>query len=199
LNNLITGKQALHAIGAVLDFREKTITIDSILLPTRNIVNLQIKPSVRILDAKYDKADLPEIVRTSCPHLTPSERDMLKTNLETNEFASNPPFSKIYPNFRGNDVKNLAHFLAGTMDLKKLKTWNFNKKIKFGNSCEKTFSNNLVFEPMTFPTPPMSDPTKVWYTQIHRHCSQMQDFYFYWSLVHRHCPSRPLSTAPLLR
>jgi len=67
----------LHDIGAVLDFREKTITIDSILLPMRNIVNLQIKPSVEILDAKYDKADLPEIVRTSCPHLTPSERDML--------------------------------------------------------------------------------------------------------------------------
>ena len=75
--DLIIGKQSLHDIGAVLDFREKTITIDSILLPMRNIVNLQIKPSVRILDAKYDKADLPEIVRTSCPHLTPSERDML--------------------------------------------------------------------------------------------------------------------------
>jgi len=68
----------------------------------RNIVNLQIKPSVTralkhnafqaqepistqkaikrvigILDAIYDKADLPEIVRTSCPHLTPSQRDML--------------------------------------------------------------------------------------------------------------------------
>jgi hypothetical protein len=77
LYDLIIGKQTLHDIGAVLDFREKTITIDSILLPMRNIVNLQIKPSVEILDAKYDKADLPEIVRTSCPHLTPSERDML--------------------------------------------------------------------------------------------------------------------------
>jgi len=104
LYDLIIGKQTLHDIGAVLDFsfREKTITIDSILLPMRNIVNLQVKPSVTralkhnafqaqepistqkaakqvigILDAKYDKADLPEIVRTSCPHLTPSERDML--------------------------------------------------------------------------------------------------------------------------
>ena len=35
------------------------------------------KRVIGILDAKYDKADLPEIVRTSCPHLTPSERDML--------------------------------------------------------------------------------------------------------------------------
>jgi hypothetical protein len=75
LHDLIFGKQTLHDIGAVLNFRENTITIDSILLPIRNSVNLQIKPSVRILDAKYDKADLPlpEIVRTSCPHLTPSD------------------------------------------------------------------------------------------------------------------------------
>jgi len=30
-------------------------------------------------------------------------RQKPKTNLETDEFASNPPFSKIYPYFRGND------------------------------------------------------------------------------------------------
>ena len=42
LYDLIIGKQTLHNIGAVLDFRDKTITIDSILLPMRNIVNLQI-------------------------------------------------------------------------------------------------------------------------------------------------------------
>ena len=46
LYNLIIGKQTLHNIGAVLDFREKTITIDSVLLPMRNIINLQINPSV---------------------------------------------------------------------------------------------------------------------------------------------------------
>ncbi len=46
LYNLIIGKQTLHDIGAILDFKEKTITIDSILLPMRNIVNLQLKPSV---------------------------------------------------------------------------------------------------------------------------------------------------------
>jgi len=33
-------------------------------------------------------------------------------NLGNDEFVSNPPFSK-------------AQFLAGTMDLKKLKTWNY--------------------------------------------------------------------------
>ncbi len=94
LYDLIIGKQTLHDIGAVLDFKEKTITIDSILLPMRNIVNLQLKPSVtkalqhnsvqaqesvstqnatkrviEILDAKYDKANLPEIVKDNCSHL----------------------------------------------------------------------------------------------------------------------------------
>ncbi len=38
--DLIIGKQTLHDIGVVLDFKEKIITIDSILLPMRNIVNL---------------------------------------------------------------------------------------------------------------------------------------------------------------
>jgi len=96
LYDLIIGKQTLHDIGAVLDFKEKAITIDGILLPMRNIVNLQLKPSVTrallhntcqaqepistrnatkrvigILDAKNDKADLPAIVRDNCSHLTP--------------------------------------------------------------------------------------------------------------------------------
>jgi hypothetical protein len=89
LYDLIIGKQTLHDIGIVLDFKERTITIDDILLPMRNINNLQLKPSisralklnssfarepastrnatkciVEILDAKYDKADLPSIVKT---------------------------------------------------------------------------------------------------------------------------------------
>ena len=102
LYDLIIGKQTLHDIGAVLDFKEKTITIDSILLPMRNIVNLQIKPSVtralrhntcqaqepistrnatkrvlEILDAKYDRANLPAIVRDNCAHLTPLHQEKL--------------------------------------------------------------------------------------------------------------------------
>jgi hypothetical protein len=89
LYDLIIGKQTLHDIGAVLDFKERTITIDDILLPMRNINNLQLKPSIsrllklnsifaqepastrnatkhvmEILDAKYDNADLPSIVKT---------------------------------------------------------------------------------------------------------------------------------------
>jgi hypothetical protein len=46
LYDLIIGKQTFHEIRAVLDFKEKTITIDSILLPMRNVVNLQLKSSV---------------------------------------------------------------------------------------------------------------------------------------------------------
>jgi hypothetical protein len=44
--DLIIGKQTLHDIGTVLDFKERTITIDDILLPMRNINNLQLKPSI---------------------------------------------------------------------------------------------------------------------------------------------------------
>ncbi len=85
-----------------MDFQEKTITIDKILLPMRNIGNLQLKPRitralrentcfaqepistcsatkcmVKLLDAKYEKADLPTIVRENCSHLTASNREKL--------------------------------------------------------------------------------------------------------------------------
>ncbi len=85
-----------------LDFQEKTITIDKILLPMRNIVNLQLKPritralreisclaqepisnrsatkrAVKILVAKYEKADLLAIIRENCSHLTASDREKL--------------------------------------------------------------------------------------------------------------------------
>jgi hypothetical protein len=100
--DLIIGKQTMHDLGVKLDFREKTITIDKILLPTRNIVNLQLKPritralrentcfaqepistrsatkrTVKILDAKYEKADLPAFIRENCSHLTASDREKL--------------------------------------------------------------------------------------------------------------------------
>ncbi len=102
LYDLIIGKQSLHDICAVLDFKEKTITIDSTHLPMRNIVNLQLKPSItralrhntcqaqepvstrngtkrilEILDTKYDKADLPAIVWDNSSHLKPSHREKL--------------------------------------------------------------------------------------------------------------------------
>jgi hypothetical protein len=100
--DLIIGKQTLHSRGVVLDFNEKTIHIDTILLPMRSITNLQLKPSttralrhdthdtflaqepvstvVEILDAKYEKADLQAIVRENCSHLH-SDREKLLSML----------------------------------------------------------------------------------------------------------------------
>ncbi len=111
LYDLIIDKQALHDIGAVIDFKERTITIDDILLPMRNINNLQLKSSisrvlklnsiyaqepenthnttkrvVEILDAKYDKADLPSIVKNNCAHLsTPHWNSLLALLLKYEE------------------------------------------------------------------------------------------------------------------
>jgi hypothetical protein len=111
LYDLIIGKQTLHDIGTVLNFKERTITIDGILLPTRNINNLQLKSSisrvlklnssyaqepesthnatkhvVEILDAKYDKADLPSIVKNNCAHLsTPHWNSLLALLLKYEE------------------------------------------------------------------------------------------------------------------
>ncbi len=80
--DLIIDKQTMHNLGVILDFQEKTITIDGILLPMRNIANLRLKSRitralrentcfaqepistrsytkrvVEILDAKYEKAE----------------------------------------------------------------------------------------------------------------------------------------------
>jgi hypothetical protein len=106
LYDLIIGKQTLHGIGAVMNFKEKTITIDDIPLLMRNINNLQLKSSilrafrlntnyaqepestrnatkriVEILDAKYDKEDLPSIVKNNCAHLSAPHQSSLLTLL----------------------------------------------------------------------------------------------------------------------
>jgi hypothetical protein len=44
--DIIIGKQTMHDIGTVLDFKDRSITIDNILLPMRDIANLQLKPSI---------------------------------------------------------------------------------------------------------------------------------------------------------
>ncbi len=100
--DLIIGKQAMHNLGVKLDFQEKTITIDKILLPMRNIANLQLKPRitralrentcfaqepisprsatkrvVEILDTLYEKANPPAIIRENCSHLKASDRENL--------------------------------------------------------------------------------------------------------------------------
>jgi hypothetical protein len=92
----------MQDLGVKLDFQERTITIDEILLPMRNITNLQLKPRitrvfrentcfaqepisthsetkrvVEIVDAKYEKLDLPAIIRENCSHLRASNREKL--------------------------------------------------------------------------------------------------------------------------
>ncbi len=44
--DLIIGKQIMHDLGVVLDFKKSTIQIDEILLPMRDIANLQLKTSI---------------------------------------------------------------------------------------------------------------------------------------------------------
>jgi hypothetical protein len=100
--DLIIGKQTMHGLGVKLDFQERTISIDEILLPMRNIANLQLKPRitralrvntcfaqepistcsktkhvVEILNTKYEKAYLPAISMENCSHLTASDREKL--------------------------------------------------------------------------------------------------------------------------
>jgi hypothetical protein len=44
--DLIISKSTMHELGVVLDFKENTIQIDKILLPMRDIANLQLKKRV---------------------------------------------------------------------------------------------------------------------------------------------------------
>jgi hypothetical protein len=44
--DLIIGKQTMHNLGVKLVFQEKTMTTAKILLPMRNIANLQLKPRI---------------------------------------------------------------------------------------------------------------------------------------------------------
>jgi hypothetical protein len=92
----------MHDLGVKLDLQEKTITIDEILLPMRNITKLQLKSRitralrentcfaqesistrsatkrmVEILDVKYEKADLLAIIRENFSHLKSSNKEKL--------------------------------------------------------------------------------------------------------------------------
>jgi hypothetical protein len=108
--DLIIGKNTMHDLRVVLDFKESTIQIDKILLPMRDNANLQLKMSitralwsnsnfaqepvstrsatklvVEILDAKYKKAYIPAIVRDNCSHLSATDREKLLSMLLRHE------------------------------------------------------------------------------------------------------------------
>jgi hypothetical protein len=101
--NLIIGTKTIEAIGIILNFVDKVITIDSIVLPMQSIdelptsnkralgfnnslakkmepksTELATQRTVEILDAKYEKANLPDIVQNKCSHLNPVEQMQLQ-------------------------------------------------------------------------------------------------------------------------
>ncbi len=70
LYDLIIGKQTMHDIGTVLDFKERTITIDDIFLPMRDINNLDLKPSIsRALKLNSSFAQEPASTQCHQTHL----------------------------------------------------------------------------------------------------------------------------------
>ena len=87
--DLITGVQTMANLGCVLDFQNKEITLDHITIPMRPLRSFMdqkalkslfqefVEPSstkalndrtVKILDAKYEKANLPQVVEDNCSH-----------------------------------------------------------------------------------------------------------------------------------
>jgi hypothetical protein len=99
--DLILGTVTMKEFGIILNFRDKVITNDEIILPMRNINNLQgssilcafkhnhslaMEPqstqdatqhATRILDDKYSKADLQSVVRDNCKHLSANQQKKL--------------------------------------------------------------------------------------------------------------------------
>jgi hypothetical protein len=99
--DLILGGKTMKKYGIILDFKDKMITVDEVKLPMQNINYLQgsitlrglklnhsiamelqssrdaTKRVTRILDAKYQKADLQSIVRDDCKHLSANQQKKL--------------------------------------------------------------------------------------------------------------------------
>ncbi len=99
--DLIFGMETMKELGIILNFRDKMITIDEIILPMKNINNMQGSSilqalrhnhslamelqstqdatlrETRILDAKHSKADLQSAIRDHCKHLTANQQKKL--------------------------------------------------------------------------------------------------------------------------
>jgi len=100
--DLIIGCNSMESLGIVMNFKDKTITIDEIILPMRNIQELTKKPkvkeawamsnvlahepistelatqrAVKILDANYTKADFQVVLEENCNHLNSVEKNKL--------------------------------------------------------------------------------------------------------------------------
>ncbi len=99
--DLILGVKTMKKYGIILDFKDKMIAVYEVKLPMQNINYLQgsstlrvlrlnhslamesqntqdaTKRVTRILDAKYQKADLQSIVRDNCKHLSVDQQKKL--------------------------------------------------------------------------------------------------------------------------
>jgi hypothetical protein len=99
--DLILGVKTMKKYGIILDFKDKMINVDEVILPMQNINYLQgsstlrllklnhsldmephstqdaTKHVTRILYAKYKKADLQSIVRDNCKHLSTDQQKKL--------------------------------------------------------------------------------------------------------------------------
>ncbi len=99
--DLILGTENMKELGILLDFKAKTISVDEVILPMRNINHLQgismlralklndslamephstqdsTKSLTRILNAKCKKADLQSIVRDNCKHPSTNQQKKL--------------------------------------------------------------------------------------------------------------------------
>ncbi len=95
----------MKEFGITLNFKDKMITIDKVILPMRNINNLQgssilcalkhnhslamelqstqnaTQHATQILDAKYIKADLQSVVKDNCKHLSANQQKKLLQHL----------------------------------------------------------------------------------------------------------------------
>ena len=97
--NLIIGTKTMTELGIILDFKHRIITIDEIKLPMQSIEDLPSSNKealslnnclandepksteeatqcvVKILDAKYEEANLPEVIENNCSHLNAKEQN----------------------------------------------------------------------------------------------------------------------------
>ncbi len=107
--DLILGVKTMKKYGIILDFKDKMITVDKVKLPMQNINYLQGSSTLsalklnlslatepkstqeatkrvrRILDAKYQKADLQAIVKDKCNHLSADQQKKLLQLLQKYE------------------------------------------------------------------------------------------------------------------
>lgn len=96
--DIILGRDALNALGMILDFDKSTMKWDNVTIDMKHPDKLKSnadlyatfaetqepahvkdanKRVTHILDAKYEKADLPAIVKEQCAHLAESEQQAL--------------------------------------------------------------------------------------------------------------------------